>query len=83
MFIHPLTTYPALSHQRTFLPHIKTFEASDGFSKIFESVITLKEGRRKILRKNDQEEIKEYEYFWKKVSLIRLSQPRSQRIFSL
>ena len=66
-YVHPYITYPTFSYQRSFLPHIRTFEASDGFAQIYEAVVTQDGGRKKVIRKNDEGKTKEYEYFWKKV----------------
>ena len=67
VYVHPYITYPLFSHQRSFLPHIRTFETSDGFAQIYEAIVTRDWGRETVIRKNDDEKTKEYEYFWKKV----------------
>ena len=67
VYVHPYITYPIFSNQRSFLPHIRTFETSDGFAQIYEAIVTQDGGRKKVIRKNDEGETKEYEYFWKKV----------------
>ena len=67
VYVHPYITYPLLSHQRSFLPHIRIFEKSSGFAKIYEAIITQGGGRRKIIKENDEGKTKEYEYLWKKV----------------
>ena len=59
--------YPTEPHQRTFLPHIKTYETSDNFSSIFESVITVKQGRENVTKTDDQGNVKKYEYIWRQV----------------
>ena len=67
VYVHPYITYPLFSYQRSFLPHIKTFETSEGFAQIYEAIVNQDEGRKKVLKNNDEEKTKEYEYFWKKV----------------
>lgn len=68
-YVHPYITYPIFSYQRSFLPHIRTFEASDGFAQIYEAVVTQDGGRKKVIRTNDDGKTKEFEYLWKKVGI--------------
>ena len=72
VYVHPYITYPLFSHQRSFLPHIRTFETSDGFAQIYEAIVTQDGGRKTVIRKNDDEKTKEYEYFWKRLELNHL-----------
>lgn len=59
--------YPTEPHYRTFLPPIKSYETSDNFSSIFESVITDKQGRETVTKIDDQGSVKKYKYFWRQV----------------
>lgn len=59
--------YPTKPHQRTFLPHIKTYETNDNFFRIFESVITDKEGGQNVTKLDNEGNMKKYQYIWKKV----------------
>lgn len=67
VYLHPLMEYPTKPHQRTFLPHIKTYETSDNFSHIFESVITDKQGRQNVTKIDDEGNMKKYQYIWRQV----------------
>ena len=59
--------YPTESHQRTFLPHIKVYETSGSFSRIFESMINDKRGRQNVTNIDEQGNMKKYEYIWRQV----------------
>ena len=71
--------YPTEPHQRPFLPHIKTYETSDSFSSIFESVIADKQGRETVTKIDDQGNLKKYEYIWRQVLFCLSFQKQSRR----
>ena len=71
--------YPTEPHQRPFLPHIKTYETSDSFSSIFESVIADKQGRETVTKIDDQGNLKKYEYIWRQVWFCLSFQKQSRR----
>ena len=66
-YLHPLMIYPTESHQRTFLPHIKAYETSGSFSRIFESMINDKRGRQNVTNIDEQGNMKKCEYIWRQV----------------
>lgn len=43
------------------------YEISDNFSRIFESVITDKQGRENVTKTDDEGNTKKYEYIWRQV----------------
>ena len=60
--------YPTKPHQRTLLPHIKTFETSIEFSKIYDRIINEPTGRANISITAGGVK-KQFEYRWKKVNI--------------